>query len=90
MPLKILISPHTAEKATAGQRINQYVFKVASDANKIMIAGEIKKKYNVKALKINIINVSRKVRKVGKTSGFKTGYKKAIVTLAPGQTIGFK
>ncbi len=84
---KVLIAPHTAEKAMAGQKLDQYIFRVASSANKIIISDEIKKNYNVKVLKINVINVPRKTRRVGKTSGFKAGYKKAIVTLASGQTI---
>lgn len=78
---------HTAEKAIAGQKLNQYVFRVDSGANKIMVANEVKKTYKVKVLSVNIINVARKVRRVGKTLGFKTGYKKAIITLAPGQSI---
>ncbi len=83
----ILGSLHTAEKALAGQKLNQYIFKVSSQANKIMIAGEVKKNYNVKVVKVNIVNIHRKVRRVGKTLGFKAGYKKAIVTLSPGQSI---
>jgi large subunit ribosomal protein L23 len=86
-PGEILLSPHTAEKALAAQQLNQYVFKVAPFANKIMVAKEIKKNYNVKVVGVNIINIPRKARLVGKTKGFKTGYKKAIVTLAKGQTI---
>lgn len=84
---KILISPHTAEKALSGQKLNQYVFKVSPRANKIVIAKEIKKNYNVKVMKVNIVNIPKKARRVGKTLGFRAGYKKAIVTLAPGQTI---
>lgn len=87
---KVLIAPHTAEKALASQKLNQYVFRVASTANKITISDEIKKNYHVKVLKINVINVPRKTRRVGKTSGFKAGYKKAMVTLASGQTIEMK
>jgi len=82
-----LIKLHTAEKALAAQKLNQYVFKVDSVANKIMVANEIKKTYKVKVLSVNIINIPRRSRRVGKTTGFKAGYKKAIVTLAPGQTI---
>ena len=56
-------------------------------ANKIAVAKEVSKTYNVKVVNVNIINIPKKARRVGKTSGFKTGYKKAVVTLAPGQTI---
>lgn len=93
MPLpnksKILF-PHTTEKALNGQKLNQYVFKVSSSANKIMIAGEVKKTYNVKVAGVNIINIPKKARRVGKTVGFKKGYRKAIVMLAKGQTIELK
>ncbi len=85
--MALLIKLHTAEKALAAQKLNQYIFKVDSGANKIMVANEIKKTYKVKVLSVNIINIPRRVRKVGKTTGFKSGFKKAIVTLAPGQTI---
>ncbi|MBI4919895.1 50S ribosomal protein L23 [Candidatus Azambacteria bacterium] len=87
---KVLVSPHMAEKAMAAQRLNQYVFKVGDKANKIIVANELKKNYNVKVLKVNIINVPKKARRVGKSQGFKAGYKKAIITLAAGQSIEFK
>ncbi|MEK7134867.1 MAG: 50S ribosomal protein L23 [Patescibacteria group bacterium] len=87
---KILVSPHTAEKAIMGQKLNQYVFKVSPTTNKIMIANEVKKNYNVKVTKVNIVNIPKKARRVGRIQGFRAGYKKAIVTLAPGQTIEIK
>ncbi len=87
---KILISSHTAEKALMDQKLNHYVFKVSPTANKIMIANEVKKNYDVKVIKVNIVNIPKKARRVGKTKGFRAGYKKAIVTLAPGQTIELK
>ena len=83
---KILFS-HATEKALSGQKFNKYVFKVSSHANKIMIDSEVKRTYNVKVTGVNIINIPRKARRVGKTVGFKKGYKKAVVTLAPGQSI---
>ena len=86
----ILISHHTAEKAIMGQKLNQYVFKVAQKTNKISVAKEIKRVYNVKAVKVNIINIHKKARRVGRTQGFKAGYKKAIITLAKGQSIELK
>lgn len=86
----VLVSPHTAEKAITGQKLNQYVFKIARHANKISVAKEIKKVYNVKAIKVNIVNIPKKARRVGRTEGFKAGYKKAIITLAKGQGIELK
>ena len=55
-----------------------------------MIANEVKKNYDVKVIKVNIVNIPKKARRVGRTKGFRAGYKKAIVTLAEGQTIELK
>jgi len=87
---QILISSHTAEKALMDQKLNHYIFKVSPAASKIMIANEVKKNYNVKVIKVNIVNIPKKARRIGRTKGFRAGYKKAIVTLAPGQTIELK
>lgn len=86
----ILISPLSTEKAVSNQSLNKYIFKVACSANKIEIAKTIGKNYNVKVVAVNIINIPKKVRRVGKTLGFKSGYRKAIVTLAKGQSIEIK
>lgn len=88
--MKPLIKLLTTEKALTGQQLNQYVFRINSGDNKIAISGEIKKKYGVKPVSVNIINTPKKSRKIGKTQGFRSGYKKAIITLAPGQTIESK
>lgn len=89
-PGGVLLSAITTEKAMAAQGLNRYVFKVAPKANKIEIAKTIGKNYNVKVMAVNIINIPRKARQVGKTKGFKSGYKKTVVTLAKGQTIEIK
>jgi large subunit ribosomal protein L23 len=86
----ILISPLTTEKAVSSQSSNKYVFKVMAKANKIDIMRAVSKTYNVKVVSANIINIPRKARRVGRTLGFKSGYKKAIVTLAKGQSIEVK
>ena len=90
MHSNILLSSVTAEKALYLQSVNQYVFKVAPNSNKIEIAKEVSKTYNVKAVAVNIINIPRKARQVGRSKGFKAGYKKAVVTLAKGQSIEIK
>jgi len=86
----ILIAPHTAEKALTAQKNNQYVFKVSPRANKIEIKKAVGRAYKVKAVSVNIINIPGRTRRVGKTTGWKSGYKKAIVTLASGQSIEIK
>ena len=89
-PGNILLSPLATEKAVSGQVLNKYVFKVAAKANKIDIMKAVAKTHNVKVASTNIINIPKKARQVGKTKGFKSGYKKAVVTLAKGQSIEVK
>ena len=89
-PSGILLSPLATEKAMSGQSLNKYIFKIAFSANKIEVAKAVGKNYNVKVVAVNIVNIPKKARRVGKTLGFKSGYKKAIVTLAKGQSIEIK
>jgi len=89
-PGSILLSPLATEKAVSGQSLNKYIFKITSSANKIEVAKAVGKNYNVKVVAVNIVNIPRKARRVGKTKGFKSGYKKAVVTLTKGQTIEVK
>tara|TARA_X000000368_G_C22537803_1_gene496419 strand:- start:233 stop:526 length:294 start_codon:yes stop_codon:yes gene_type:complete len=80
-------SPIITEKATILSEQNKTVFKVHSGANKSIIKKNIEKIFKVKVTKINIINRKTKLKiKQGKKS-YKTGYKKAIVTLKKGQSI---
>lgn len=86
----ILLSPINTEKAMSLQGMGRYIFKIAPGANKIEVSKAIGKAYNVKVASVNIINVPKKARQVGRTKGFKAGYKKAVVTLAKGQSIEIK
>jgi len=84
---KILISPRITEKATAISQKNQYVFKVFPKANKTEIKKAIEDLYKVEVLDVKIINVPAKRRRLGRISGWKKGYKKAIVKIKKGQKI---
>ena len=66
---------------------NRYTFKVPKTANKVEIKKAVEAVFGVKVLNVHTINVLPKAKKVGKYAGFKSGYKKAIVQLAEGQTI---
>ena len=80
-------NPIVTEKATILSEQNKTVFKVHSNANKKTIKKNIEKLFKVSVIKVNIINRKAKFKiKQGKKS-FKTGYKKAIVTLKKGQSI---
>ena len=80
-------NPIVTEKATILSEQNKTVFKVHAKANKKNIKKNIEKLFKVNVVKINIINRKAKLKmKQGKKS-YKSGYKKAIVTLKKGQSI---
>jgi len=84
---RILKEPHVTEKATFLAERNQYVFKVFPRSNKTEIKKAIKDLYGVDVLNVNIIKVPRKRRRSGRISGWKKGYKKAIIKIKEGQKI---
>ena len=80
-------NPIITEKATILSEQNKTVFKVHKTANKKVIKKNIEKIFKVNVIKVNIVNKKTKVKiKQGKKV-FKSGYKKAIVTLKKGQSI---
>lgn len=83
----IIQAPHITEKATDLQTKNQYTFRVSLNSNKTEIKKTIEQLYNVDVLSVKIIKVPRKRRKVGKVSGWRKGYKKAIIRIEEGQKI---
>lgn len=84
---RILVKPLLTEKATNLAAVNKYVFVVAGQANKVEIAKAVRTIYGVKPLSVNIINRQGKLVSRGKVRGQRSDVKKAIVTLAAGQTI---
>ena len=79
--------PIITEKATILSEQNKTVFKVHTSANKRNIKKNIEKLFKVTVTKINIINQKTKFKiKQGRKS-YKSGYKKAVVTLKKGQSI---
>ena len=86
--LEIIKAPLITEKsASLGQERGQYVFKVDPRANKTEIKLAIEKIFSVKVTEVRTLNVKPKKRKVGRYAGLTNRSKKAIVTLAEGQTI---
>lgn len=84
----ILIEPVVSEKATMLREQNKYVFVVRPDATKTQIKEAVRKLFNVKVLSCTTMNVVGKKKRVRGTSGTTSSYKKAIVRLAQGETIG--
>lgn len=88
-PYEIIDRPVITEKTTIGQALAQpqYTFKVAIDANKFEIKTAIEAAFNVKVLKVNTQRIKGKVKRVRTHPGKRADWKKAVITLAAGQTI---
>jgi large subunit ribosomal protein L23 len=83
----IIRRPLITEKATRLLELNQYTFEVMPKASKPEIRAAIEYLFDVKVTGISTMNLPRKKKRVGKYVGFKPTYKKAIVTLAEGDSI---
>ena len=85
---QILIRPLVTEKSHEQlDRHGAYTFVVANDANKIEIAGAIEKQFNVKVKDVRTMRYAGKEKRMGKWVGRKASWKKAVVTLAEGDSI---
>ena len=75
------------EKGTRMLEENKYLFRVASDANKIQIKQAVEDVYNVKVISVNTLKMHGKWRRLRFKSGMTPDWKKAIVTLKEGDRI---
>ncbi len=78
----IIIKPVITERSMEGLQDRKYTFRVAKDANKIMIKNAVEELFGVKVSKVNTMNVRGRVKRVGASKGKTPDWKKAIVTLA--------
>lgn len=83
----IIRRPIVTEKATLLLENNQYVFEVAPKAAKPEIKAAIEKLFDVKVTGISTMNPPRKLRRMGRFAGYRAAYKRAVVTLAAGDSI---
>ena len=83
----ILVEPVLSEKATLLREEGKYVFKVHPQANKYEIKEAVRKLFGVKVLDCTVMNVYGKMKRVRYKPGRTSSWKKAIVKLAPGETI---
>lgn len=84
---RVLVRPMVTEKATNLSSVNQYVFMIDNDANKIEVSKAIYEVYGVKPTEVNIIKVKGKKVNRGRITGKRKDFKKAIVTLKKGESI---
>ena len=86
----VLIRPVITEKSTMLMEEGKYTFRVPLTANKVQIRQAVEKIFNVKVEKVATIRVLGKTKRMGRTQGKRSDYKKAIVTLVEGsKTIEF-
>ena len=82
-----ILAPVITEKATYLSEQNKVVFQVAKDATKDEIADAVEQLFKVKVTKVNTLNVKGKTKLWRGRKGRRPDIKKAIVTLADGQSI---
>jgi large subunit ribosomal protein L23 len=85
---QVIIRPLLTEKSTRAQQQNKYMFEVAPDANKIEIRRAVEELGKCEVTQVNTLNVRGKERRTRRGTGRTADWKKAIVTIKPGQELG--
>ena len=89
--MTVLLAPHVTEKTSlAMQNHNQYTFRVRRDATKTDIRKAIELMFDVKVAGVQVVNEPGKARRFGRSVGRTQDWKKAYVSLSPGQTIDYE
>ena len=86
-PINIIKYPLITDKTVRLLEDNNYTFIVDTHSNKLTIKKALEYLFNVKIIKVNTCNIPKKIKRLGKYSGQKSHYKKAIVTLSEGNRI---
>ena len=80
-PEDIIVAPIVTEKSNSSMQEGKYTFEVNKKATKIEIAKAVEKLFEVKVLKVNTMIVKGKMKRMGRTQGKTSDWKKAIVTI---------
>ncbi|MGD1951124.1 MAG: 50S ribosomal protein L23 [Leptolyngbyaceae cyanobacterium] len=83
----IIRKPIITEKATLSLENNQYTFEVTPKSTKAEIRAAVEALFDVKVTGISTMNPPRKKKRLGRFIGYKPTYKRAVVTLAEGDSI---
>jgi len=86
----VIVSPVITEKSTAAGEHNKVLFNVRLDASKSDVKAAVEKLFNVKVAKVNTLVRMGKTRRFRNTLGKLSDTKKAIITLAEGQTLNLE
>ena len=84
---EIIIRPIVSERSYSMMEENKYTFEVHKDANKYQIKDAVEEIFNVKVVRVNTMRVKPKTKRVRYIAGKTRSWKKAIVTVAEGQSI---
>jgi len=85
---EVIVRPVVTEKSHDQlDRLGAYTFVVAKDANKIEIAQAVEKQFKVKVTGVRTMRYAGKAKRMGKYAGRRASWKKAVVTLAEGDSI---
>ena len=88
--LKVILAPVISEKSTrVADKQNQVVFRVLPDATKREIGEAVASLFKVEVTGVQVLNVKGKIKRAGRVMGRRDNWKKAYVTLKPGQDIDF-
>jgi len=93
--MKVLLAPVISEKGTfVGEKHNQYLFRVMPDATKPEIKAAVElmfgsKDKKIEVLRVQVVNIKGKEKRFGRFMGRRNNWKKAYVSLMPGQEINF-
>lgn len=88
--MQVILAPQISEKATyVADKHEQVIFRVVSDATKPEVKAAVELMFNVKVDDVQIANVKGKSKRFGRTMGRRKDWKKAYVSLTPGQEINF-
>jgi len=86
---QIIHKPLLTEKSIKLKEQNKFCFHVARNANKVQIRKAIEELFNVKVKDVNTMIMHGKIKRLGRSTGRRPSWKKAVVTLQPGQKIEF-
>ena len=77
----IIVRPIITEKSMAGIGMKKYTFEVAKNATKVDVSRAVEELFGVKVAKVNTLNVRGHFRRQGRSEGYTSAWKKAVVTL---------
>ena len=84
---EIIIRPVVSERSSSEMEQNKYTFEVHKDANKFQIKDAVEEIFGVKVTRVNTLIVKPKTKRVRYVAGKTRSWKKAVVTVAEGQSI---